>query len=172
MINNFVTKIAQRGVTLLEIVVTLLVISIGSVAITSLLVNGFAINKTNNQFAENLRRAESCYETILAIHEAPETDKNNNPIQDENDDKLIWSVDGNVTLGPRLSCSSGNPLTSPIDWSQSSVVNDLIEEACGITPEGTSRLGCSNETTSGGEEVTKMNITVNNTRNISLILWW
>ena len=66
----------QKGLTLIELVLALIVIAISTTTIAKLLVTSLNFAETNRSYAEDLRAAESCYETILAVY------KNQNDIPD------------------------------------------------------------------------------------------
>ena len=59
----------QNGLTMIELVLALIVIGISSATIAKLLVTSLNFAETNRSYAEDLRAAESCYETILAVYE-------------------------------------------------------------------------------------------------------
>lgn len=59
----------QDGVTLIELIIALVIIGIAMATITSVVVFSFDAIKTNTNYAASIRTAESCYETLLSLHE-------------------------------------------------------------------------------------------------------
>ena len=57
------------GVTLIELVIALVIIGISAATIASLLITALKFSQSNESYAERLRDAESCYETLLAVEE-------------------------------------------------------------------------------------------------------
>ena len=57
------------GLTLIELVIALVIIGISSATVASLLVTSLNFAQNNKSYASDLRDAEICYETILAVHE-------------------------------------------------------------------------------------------------------
>ena len=113
----------QHGVTLIELVILLVLIAIGASAVSSLLVGGLNINETNRRFAEDVRQATSCYETILAIHEV---DRDGYPSNAE------WQInaEGQQAIIEDVDTCSGS--SCPSDWSRvkaDDVAGDWIERS-------------------------------------------
>ena len=63
------TKEGQSGITLVELIIALLIIGIAMATITGVIVSSFDAIKQNTDYAASIRTAESCYETLLALHE-------------------------------------------------------------------------------------------------------
>ena len=66
-----------KGLTLIELVIALVIIGISSATISSLLVTSLNFAQANQSYASDLRDAEACYETLLAVHEESYWDGNN-----------------------------------------------------------------------------------------------
>ena len=58
------------GVTLIELVIALVIIGISAATIASLLTTALNFAETNKSYAKQLRDAETCYETLLAVTES------------------------------------------------------------------------------------------------------
>lgn len=59
----------QAGLTLIELIFALVIIGLGALTLTTVVVSAFNASRSTTEFGEDVRAAESCYETILAIHE-------------------------------------------------------------------------------------------------------
>ena len=151
----------QQGVTLIEIVLALVLIALGASAISALLVGGLNINQTNEKHIQDLRAAESCYETILAIHEGD-----------------FWnSAGGSPTPLSSSECPTnpGNPVT--VDgsgnpkWVSNKKAQNRFNEACKIPEldDSSGNIRCKQVKISGNK-ATKFEIPVRGSRSLEVIL--
>ncbi|AGY91205.1 hypothetical protein SPICUR_00900 [Spiribacter curvatus] len=65
------------GFTLIELVIALVIIGISAATIASLLITALNFSANNQSYAERLRAAESCYETLLAVQQHKKGNKGN-----------------------------------------------------------------------------------------------
>jgi type II secretory pathway pseudopilin PulG len=66
----------ERGLSLIELVIAVLIVGISSVTIASLLVTSLDFSRDNTGYEQQLRAAESCYETLLASSETEQWKSN------------------------------------------------------------------------------------------------
>jgi len=59
----------EQGLSLIELIITLLLIAISAATITALLVSSLNFVESNKRYNEDLRAAQSCYESIMAIQQ-------------------------------------------------------------------------------------------------------
>ena len=59
----------ERGLSLIELIIALLIVGISSATIANLLVTSLGFSRDNAEYEQQLRAAESCYETLLASSE-------------------------------------------------------------------------------------------------------
>jgi len=150
----FFQRKPQGGLTLIEMVVTLTLIAVGASAIASLLIGGLNINQTNQGFADDLRQAESCYETILAIQET-----------------VGWTDNG----GPLSSCQSGTGDWTSISeatlqgWVDVEEARNRLTSVCAVPNRLAGNLECRGREI-GGAPAAQLRIAVRGSRNIGLVL--
>ena len=141
-----------RGVTLIEIVLTLALFGLGASAIAALLTGGLNINQTNNQSRADVRDAASCYETILAVHETNQ-----------------WSESAPTPLDE---CPtdwtevSKNQLES---WVNNAAIEDALSEVCAVPDRQAGSLECRYINVAS-EPATQFRIAVNQGQSIDLIV--
>jgi len=146
----------ERGVTLIEIVLTLALIGLGASAVASLLVGGLNLNQTNNQSREAVRNAASCYETILAVHETDQWAQSNSKPAPQDECTPAW-----------MDVSSGQLE----GWVNNPTVKTALTNVCAISGQQSGELECREEAVAS-ESATQFRITVNAGRSIDLIVPW
>ena len=149
----------QKGLTLIELVLALIVIAISTTTIAKLLVTSLNFAETNRSYAEELRAAESCYETILAVHQYDEwtTEANNQE-----------SIYGGCEPDPSKSTVA---VTPPLlsSWVKSPTYSDLFTD-------GTTQNICVRETPKceqldiDGKPATKFSFPIQGDQNLELIV--
>lgn len=143
----------EDGVTLLELIIALIIIGISAGTISALVILGFKFNENNESYAENLRAATSCYETLVAIN-------NNERWADENNNKIFVE-----------DCTSQNSFVfgenQLSNWIQPP---SQLANACSIEPKPTCggiKLDQSSET---GDDSIRFKIPIEGDSNLELIL--
>lgn len=138
------------GVTLIELVIGLVIIGISVATIASLLITALNFSENNQSYAERLRAAESCYETLLAVEEA-----------------------GRWASGqPKNGCSPGGTAVTGArldNWTQGNTYNQLFTASGTQTICVTQRPTCD-EVTIGGKPATKFTIPIQDKNNLQLIV--
>lgn len=138
------------GFTLIELVITLVIIGISAATIASLLITALNFSANNQSYAERLRAAESCYETLLAVEEAGRWTSG----QPENG----CSPGGVAVTGDRLD-----------NWTQGSTYNQLFtsggnQDICVVQEPSCKTVKI------GGTDATKFTIPIQGKNSLQLIV--
>ncbi|WP_159299873.1 prepilin-type N-terminal cleavage/methylation domain-containing protein [Spiribacter sp. SSL99] len=146
----------ERGVTLIEIVLTLALIGLGASAVASLLTGGLNINQTNNQTRADVRNAASCYETLLATHETGQWDRSGSTPAPQNACPATWREVSSTDLG---------------NWVNNPQVVTALTDVCAIPGQQSGRIECRDPNWDSGA-ATQFRIAITSGRSIDLIVSW
>lgn len=157
----------QRGLSLFELIITLLVVGIVTATVTALVVTAFDRIQFNERFGQDVRAAESCYETILAIHEGNAWSI---VTGSGGDDPEPWQACGPCDPGEADSCPADwTEITNTDGWVDSTETEELLNACSAPALPSSNGFECRGVSLAG-DRATQFRIPIRGNNNLELVI--